>query len=207
MISPTDISKVSAFQPAGGGASSEQAGNWRAVGPQYRAVAVDQQAVGVELLIDDKTLRAIGLVSAQWGILEIEFDGLLGILVRLPATASITSKQIPQAFDRRTKLSRDCTALISHDQIDLRNELSDIINEATSAHGQRNDVTHGHWHLGRKKGRLGTTVTIINRRPNFKTRLKNMSADQVEDVVATISQVTAKSIWWRTMNVRNSPLR
>jgi hypothetical protein len=61
---------------------------------------------GVELLIDDATLRAIGLVSAQWGVLEIEFDVLLGILVRFPAAASIVPRQIPQAFDRRAKLFR-----------------------------------------------------------------------------------------------------
>jgi hypothetical protein len=160
---------------------------------------------GVELLIDDATLRAIGLVSAQWGLLEIEFDVLLGILVRLPAAASIVPRQIPQAFDRRAKLFRDCAALVLHYQPGLRDELIGLVNEATSARGQRDDVIHGHWHLGRKRGRLGTAVTVINRRPDFKAKLKNMSADQVEDVAATISQVTAKLIWWRTMNVKDPP--
>jgi len=160
---------------------------------------------GVELLVDDETLRAVGLVSAQWGVLEIEFDGLLGILLRLPATASIAPKQIPQAFDRRAKLFRDCAALALDDQPRLRDDLVGIINEATSARGQRDDVIHGHWHLGRKKGHLGPAVTVINRRPNFKARLKNMSANQVEDVAPTISQITAKFIWWRTINVQDPP--
>lgn len=159
---------------------------------------------GIELLVDDETLRAIGLASAQWSVLEIEFDGLLGILLRLPATASVAPKQIPQAFDRRAKLFRDCAKLALHDQPDLRNDLIGIINEATSARSQRDDVIHGHWHLGRKRGRIGTAVTVVKRRPDFKVRSKNMSADQIADVAATISQVTAKLIWWRTLNVKDS---
>jgi hypothetical protein len=63
-----------------------------------------RQELEVELLIVYETLRAIGLVSAQWDVLEIEFGGLLRILVRHPASASIAPKQMPQAFDRRAKL-------------------------------------------------------------------------------------------------------
>jgi hypothetical protein len=59
---------------------------------------------------------------------------------------------MPQAFDRRAKLFRDCAKQLLNDQPDLQNELIDIINEASSARGQRDDVIHGHWHLGRKKG-------------------------------------------------------
>lgn len=73
-----------------------------------------------------------------------------------------------------------------HDQPDLRDELIGIVNDATSARGQRDDVIHGHCHLGRKKGQLGTVVTVVNRHPNFKAKPMNMSADQVEDVAATI---------------------
>lgn len=161
---------------------------------------------GVQLLIDEDTLRAIGHVSAQWGVLEIGFDGLLGILVRHPDSKSIAPKEIPQAFDRRAKLFRDCAKLVLHDRLDLQKELIGIINDASSARGQRDDVIHGHWHLGRKKGQLGTAVTVINRLPNFKAQLKNMSTDQVENVAANISQVTAKLIWWRTINVKDSPM-
>ena len=59
---------------------------------------------------------------------------------------------MPQAFDRRAKLFRDCAKQLLNDQPDLQKELIDIINEASSARGQRDDVIHGHWHLGRKKG-------------------------------------------------------
>jgi hypothetical protein len=52
---------------------------------------------GVQLLIDDDTLRAIGHVSAQWGMLEIEFDGLLGIFVRHPDSKSIAPKAARKA--------------------------------------------------------------------------------------------------------------
>jgi hypothetical protein len=159
---------------------------------------------GIQLLIDDDTVRAIGHVSAQWGVLEIEFDILLGQLLDHPAAKSIVPKSMPQAFDRRAKLFRDCAKQLLNDQPDLQKELIDIINEASSARGQRDDVIHGHWHLGRKKGELGTAVTVINKRPSFKAKLKNMSADQVEDVAANISQVTAKLIWWRTINVKNA---
>ena len=38
-----------------------------------------------------------------------------------------------------------------NDQPDLQKELIDTINEASSTSGQRYDVVHGHWYLGRKK--------------------------------------------------------
>jgi hypothetical protein len=88
-----------------------------------------------------------------------------------------------------------------HDQPDLQKQIIAIINEATSVRGQRDKVIHGQWHLGRKKGELGTAVTVINRRPKFKAQLQHMSAAQVEDVAAAISIVTLKLIWWSQMNV------
>lgn len=69
-----------------------------------------------------------------------------------------------------------------NDQPDLRDELIGIVNDATSARGQRGDVIHGHRHLGRKKRQLSTARTVINRRPDVKAKLKNMPPDQVEDV-------------------------
>jgi hypothetical protein len=108
---------------------------------------------------------------------------------------------MPQSFDRRAKLFRECAKLLLHDQPDLQKQLIAIVNDATSARGQRDKVIHGQWHLGRKKGKLGTAVTVINRRPKFKAQLQNMSDDQVEGVAATISAVTARLIWWREMNV------
>jgi hypothetical protein len=68
-----------------------------------------------------------------------------------PAAKSIVPKSMPQAFDRRAKLFRACAKQLLNDQPDLQKELIDIINEASSARGQRDDVIHGHWHLGRKK--------------------------------------------------------
>ena len=62
-------------------------------------------------------------------------------------------------------------------------------------------MIHGQWHLGRKKGKLGTAVTVIKRRPKFEARIQNMSDQQVEDVASTISMVTARLMWWRAMNV------
>jgi hypothetical protein len=160
-----------------------------------------RKKLGVTLLIDDATLRAIGHVAAQWAVLEIEFDMLLGQLLRHPDAKKIAPKEVPQAFDRRARLFRDCAKLLLHDQPDLQKQLISIINDATSARRQRDKVIHGQWHLGRKKGKLGTAVTVINRRPKFKGQVHQMSNDQVEGVAATISVVTAKLIWWREMNV------
>jgi hypothetical protein len=64
-------------------------------------------------------------------------------------------------------------------------------------------VVHGQWHLGRKKAKLGTAVTVIRRRPKFKARIKNMSDQQVEDAASTISLVTARLMWWGEMNVKS----
>jgi hypothetical protein len=63
-------------------------------------------------------------------------------------------------------------------------------------------VIHGQWHLGHKNGKLGTAVTVINRRPTFKARVRNMSGQQVEEVASTISDVTNRLIWWVTINVK-----
>jgi hypothetical protein len=160
-----------------------------------------RKKLGVQLLIDDATLRAIGHVAAQWAFLEIEFDTLLDRLLRHPDAKKIGPKEMPQAFDRRAKLFRECAKILLHDQPDLKKQITTIINEATSARGQRDKVIHGQWHLGRKKGKLGTAVTVINRRQKFKAQLQHMSAAQVEDVAATISIATAKLIWWAQMNV------
>jgi len=160
-----------------------------------------RKKLGVELLIDDATLRAIGHVAAQWAVLEIEFDILLGRLLRQPDAKKIVPKAVPQSFDRRAKLFRECAKILLHDQPDLQKQLIAIINDATSARKKRDDVIHGQWHLGRKKGKIGTAVTVVKQRPKFKAQLQHMSAAQVEDVAATISIVTAKLIWWAQMNV------
>jgi hypothetical protein len=67
-----------------------------------------RKKLGIELLIDDATLRAIGHVSAQWAVLEIEFDTLLGQLLRHPDAKGIAPDQIPQSFDRRAGLLGQC---------------------------------------------------------------------------------------------------
>jgi hypothetical protein len=153
---------------------------------------------GLTLLVNDATFRAIGHVAAQWAVLEIEFDFLLNQFLRHPEATELLPGKFPQAFDRRAKLFRDCAKITLRDQPSLREGLTAIINDACSARGHRDSVIHGQWHLGRKKG---AAVTIINQRPKFKAEIKNMSSEQIEDVAATISQVTSRLIWWRTMNV------
>jgi hypothetical protein len=155
----------------------------------------------VNLLIDDATLRAIGHVAAQWAVLEIEFDILLGRLLKHTDAKKIVPTAMPQSFDRRAKLFRECAELLLHDQPDLRKQLIAIINDATSARKKRDDVIHGQWHLGRKRGKIGTAVTVVKQRPQFKAQLQHMSDAQVENIAATISEVTLKLIWWAQMNV------
>lgn len=159
------------------------------------------QKLGLELFIDDATLRAIGHVAAQWAVLEIEFDTLLSQLLRHPDARGIAPDRIPQAFDRRAGLLEQCAERLLSDQPQLREQLIAIIDDARSARGHRDRVIHGQWHLGRKKGKLGTAVTVIKRRPKFEARIQNMSDQQVEDVASTISMVTARLMWWRAMNV------
>lgn len=160
-----------------------------------------RKKLAVRLLIDDETMRAIGHVAAQWSFLEIEFDTLLGTLLRHPAAKAIAPKEIPQSFDRRAKLFRECVHILLSDQPDLLKQIMDIVNDATSARGHRDKVVHGQWHLGRKKGKLGTAVTTVRRRPEFKMQLQNMSADQVENVAAEISNISLKLILWAQMNI------
>jgi hypothetical protein len=162
-----------------------------------------RKKLGIKLLIDDATLRAIGHVSAQWAVLEVELDMLLGQLLSHPDAKDIAPGQTPQSFDRRAELLRRCAERLLSGQSRLRKELIGIVNDACSARGHRDKVIHGEWHLGRKKRKLGTAVTVIRRRPKFTARIENMSDQQVEDVASTISVVTARLIWWREMNVRS----
>jgi hypothetical protein len=37
--------------------------------------------------------------------------------------------------------------------------------------------------------------------PKMAAPIQNMSAQQVEDVASTISEVTARLMWWREMNI------
>jgi hypothetical protein len=78
---------------------------------------------GVGQLIDDDTLRAIGHVSAQWAVLEIEFDILLGPLLRHPTAKSSVPNSMPQGFDRRAKLFTVWVKLLLNDQHDLQKQL------------------------------------------------------------------------------------
>jgi hypothetical protein len=75
-----------------------------------------RKKLGVELFIEDATLRAIGHVAAQWAVLEIEFNTLLGQLLRHPDAKGIAPDQIPQAFDRRAGLLRQCAERLLRDQ-------------------------------------------------------------------------------------------
>jgi hypothetical protein len=155
-----------------------------------------RKKLGIRLLIGDATLRAIGHVSAQWAVLEIEFDTLLGQLRRHPDAKGIAPNQIPQSFARRAGLLRLCAERLLSDQPRLREELIAIVNDARSARGHRDKVIHGEWHLG-KNGKLGTAVTIIERRPMFEAHIQNMSDQQLEDVASSISVVTARLMAYR----------
>lgn len=93
-------------------------------------------------------------VSAQWAVLEIEFDVLLGRLISHPDAKKIVPETMPQSFDRRAKLFRRCAGILLGDQPDLQKRLISIINGATSARSKRDDVIHGQWHLGRKRENL-----------------------------------------------------
>jgi hypothetical protein len=160
-----------------------------------------RKKLGVELLIDDATLRAIGHVSAQWAVLEIEFDMLVGQLLRHPDAKGIAPDEIPQSFDRRAGLLRQCVERLLSDQARLREQLIAIINEACSARGHRDKVIHGQWHLRRKNGNLGTAVTVIKRRPNSRPVFRTCRINKFEDVASTISVMTARLIWWQARNV------
>jgi hypothetical protein len=177
----------------------------RPKGPSLETPSDDpsRQKLGVELLIEDATLRAIGHVLAQWAVLEIEFDVLLEQLLRHPNTKEIVPDRIPQSFGLRAELLRQCAERLLGDQPRLRENLISIINDALSARGHRDKVIHGQWHLGRKKGKLGTAVTVINLRPKFRAQIENMSDQQIEGVAAVISDVSARLMWWRAVNMKS----
>ena len=98
--------------------------NWRGLRPDSVRTAklppymkASRKKLGVTLLIDDATLRAIGHVAAQWAVLEIEFNSLLSQLLRHPDAKGIALDRIPQAFDRRAGLLKQCAErLLSNHQ-------------------------------------------------------------------------------------------
>ena len=165
------------------------------------AMAKPKGKFGVRLLIDDATYKAIGLVAAHWAFLEIEFDNFLNQLVIHPAATPLGIRPVPQSFAKRVELFKKCAEVILVDQPKLKDELIKIINDASSARGYRDDIIHGQWRLGRKKGNIGTAVTVFKSRPKIKVDTKNMSSNQIESVAVQISKISARLIWWMEMNV------
>ena len=108
---------------------------------------------------------------------------------------------MPQSFAKRVTLFKKCVEAILVDQPKLKDELITIINDASSARGHRDEIIHGQWHLGRKKGNIGTAVTIFKSRPKMKVDAKIMSSHQIESVAIQISKISARLIWWKEMNV------
>jgi len=54
------------------------------------------KTVGIKLLIDEATLRAIGHVAAQWAVLEIEFDAKTIVPKGYPSGIRPTRETVPR---------------------------------------------------------------------------------------------------------------
>ena len=69
----------------------------------------------------------------------------------LPSLLALLADQPPDEIMHACRRHVRYSITLLNDQPDLQKELIDTINEASSTRGQRYDVIHGHWHLGRKK--------------------------------------------------------
>lgn len=154
-------------------------------------------------MIGDAELRAIGHVAAQWAYFETQMDAVLQILLAQPSVKLLQLK-VHQSFQRRMDTIKRAAAVVLEKYPNELKPLLEIIADASSLRGKRDDIVHGHWKLYREKGRgpLTTGVRVVHMRgPSIKIRETAFSATKAESIAAKISTVHLRLIGWSMRNI------
>ena len=85
--------------------------------------------------------------------------------------------------------------LENHDEI--HQEVIDIISDASSLRGFRDDIVHGRWRLKRKGENLFPAIESIKSFPSYKVKEMKFTYEKAENIAAKISKVTVRVIDWR----------
>jgi hypothetical protein len=155
----------------------------------------------IKLLITDEGYRAIGHVAAQWAYLETELDCLLSLLSKHEKAEKLELPNAQSFKNRMTNLREVSKALLENQEKPL-DEIIDIITDASSLRGFRDDIIHGQWKLHRKGPVLTPGIIATNRYPSYKVRKMKFTYKKAEEVAAKISRVTLRVIAWRLNYVK-----
>jgi hypothetical protein len=155
----------------------------------------------IKLLITDGGYRAIGHVAAQWAILETELDHLLALLLEDSTVKSLGLKNAQSFGHRMSNLKSASDVLLKNQEQPLK-EIKDIITDASSLRGFRDDIIHGQWKLHRKGADLTPGILAIRSFPKYKTKEMKFTYEKAEEIATQISHVTVRLIGWRLKYIR-----
>ncbi len=150
----------------------------------------------ITLFITDAVYRAIGHVAAQWAYLETELDYLLSLFLEHEEVKRLGLANA-QSFKNRMSNLKNASDVLLKDQEQPLIEIKDIITDASSLRGFRDDIVHGQWKLHRKGESLTSGIRVIKSYPYYKVREMKFTYKKAEDIAAKISRVTVKVIEWR----------
>ena len=155
--------------------------------------------LALRLMIRDEELRAIGHVAAQWAYLETKIDTLISLLDSHASQNGRVRSDRQSSAERVAKLRSLAREILTGAPLE---ELLDILEKSSSLRGFRDDIVHGTWHLHRNGGELTTGITVLSRRPSFKSKTVKFTAEKAEGIAAKISKQSVRITVWRTKYVR-----
>lgn len=155
----------------------------------------------IQLFITDEGYRAIGHVAAQWAYLETELDSLLSLLLESEEVKKLGLKN-SQSFGSRMENLKAACNLLWKNQDQPMNEIKNIIDDASSLRGFRDDIIHGQWKLHRKGNELTPGIMAIRSFPSYKFKEMKFTYEKAEDIATKISRVTLRAMEWRLKYVR-----
>ncbi len=155
----------------------------------------------IKLFITDEGYRAIGHVAAQWAYLETELDHLLSIFMDQKEVKKLKLPNKQSFKNRIANLKNSAAVLLKNHKNDLK-EINEILTDASSLRGFRDDIIHGRWKLKRKGGNLFPGIVAIKSFPSYKYKDIKFTYQKTEEVAAKISRVTLRVTRWRIKHVR-----
>ena len=142
-------------------------------------------------------------MAAQWAFLETELDNLLSIFLAKKKVKKLKLSNKPSFKIRINNLKKAAVVLQRKHKKDLK-ELIEILKDASSLHGDRDDVIHGKWMLKRKGVNLLPEIITVKSIPAYRYRGIKFTSKKAEELAVRISRVTLRVNEWRIKYVNNN---
>jgi hypothetical protein len=127
------------------------------------------------LTLTDDELRAIGLVTVHWAILETQIDNFLVTLLTSPGTKNAFDQvNLLVSFDARMRLWRDAQAIVYAKRPQLLSDSESLRKKMLSARGKRDQLIHGLPHRS-SPGNYELEYTAIRFKHTIQQRTLNVT--------------------------------